>query len=185
MRKRNGWCIWSQWSGYLSSTFARTRTECIKLFERDTDTPWRRYREQGFECRPVLFVDARNERGGGRYVPRRSQRADAEGGMSSEVEYGLPEQPGDTCPMIDDVISMLRNAESHLKGYDRLEDPDELKEVISNIEAELFWGWKSNAEGKLEEIRAHVTAIRKWGQAWKDLAKDLMAEKEANSEEAA
>lgn len=105
--------------------------------------------------------------------------------MSSEVEYGLPEQPGDTCPMIDDVISILRNAESHLKGYERLEDPDELKEVISNIETELFWGWKSNTEGKLEEIRAHVTTIREWGQAWKDLAKDLMAEKEANSEEAA
>lgn len=63
MRKRNGWCIWSPWSGYLSSTFACTRTECIKLFERDSDTPWRRYREQGFECRPVLFVDARNESG--------------------------------------------------------------------------------------------------------------------------
>lgn len=63
MRKRNGWCIWSPWSGYLSSTFACTRTECIKLFERDSDTPWRRYREQGFECRPVLFVDAREGSG--------------------------------------------------------------------------------------------------------------------------
>lgn len=61
MRKRNGWCIWSPWSGYLSSTFACTRTECIKLFERESDTTWRRYREQGFECRPVLFVDARKK----------------------------------------------------------------------------------------------------------------------------
>lgn len=63
MRKRNGWCIWSPWSGCLSSTFAVTRTECIKVFERDIGSPWRRYREQGFECRPVLFVDARKESG--------------------------------------------------------------------------------------------------------------------------
>lgn len=29
------------------------------MFERDIGESWRRYRERGFECRPVRFVDAR------------------------------------------------------------------------------------------------------------------------------
>jgi len=54
--RRDGWCIWSPWSGYLTTTFERTRSESIKAFEMDIDFPWRKYRAQGYECRPVRLV---------------------------------------------------------------------------------------------------------------------------------
>lgn len=101
--------------------------------------------------------------------------------MSSEAELDLPEQPGDTCPMVDSVISMIKGAERVMEGYERLDKPDDLKEVIDGIERELF-PWSEDAEDKLESIRAHVTDIREWGQAWKDLAKDLIAEKAKKAE---
>lgn len=63
MRKRDGWCIWSPWGGYLTDTLERTRSESIAAFEKWVDTPWRSYRAKGFECRPVRLVEATKEGG--------------------------------------------------------------------------------------------------------------------------
>lgn len=58
MNKRDGWCIWSPYGGgyYMIATMARTRTESIAAFERLIFPPWRKYRNKGFECRPVRLV---------------------------------------------------------------------------------------------------------------------------------
>lgn len=59
--KHDGWCVWSPYQGYLTTTFSYTRSMVIAIFERDIAESWRKYRRQGFEIRPVRFTDARTQ----------------------------------------------------------------------------------------------------------------------------
>ena len=56
MSKRDGWCIWSPFQGWITQTFAATRRESIARFESDVLPGWRRFRRQGFSCRPVMLT---------------------------------------------------------------------------------------------------------------------------------
>lgn len=85
--------------------------------------------------------------------------------MSSETTHNLPEQPGNTCPMIDDVISLGNCIFKTTRRYDRLDSVEELHKVISDVESDLF-----GLTSQMESIRGHVSSIRDWGQAWKELA---------------
>lgn len=85
--------------------------------------------------------------------------------MSSEKDNGIMEQPENTCPLIDSVISDLESALDDLEGWRHMNE-EELREACDNAE------WRiSHAD--LEPIRHHVTQVREWGQQWKDLAKEL------------
>lgn len=97
--------------------------------------------------------------------------------MTTESERDIAAQPAPTCPMIDEVIGSLHDAERHLRGYRRCESVEELRDSIDSLERELFyWG---SAEDRLEKIRKHVEAIRQWGQEWKEYA--LALEEEATA----
>jgi hypothetical protein len=88
--------------------------------------------------------------------------------MTTEQERDISKQPEPTCPMIDEVIKSLRAADSHTKGYARCDDVEQLREMISCVESELFcWG---SGEEQLEKIRKHVESIRQWGEEWKQYA---------------
>lgn len=97
--------------------------------------------------------------------------------MSSESERDIARQPEPTCPMIDEVIKALHNAASHIRGYERCDSVEELRDRIDSLERELFfWG---SAEDQLEKIRKHVECIRIWGEEWKQYALDMEGRVEA------
>lgn len=82
-------------------------------------------------------------------------------------------QPDDTCPMIDKIIDRVDSIRDMIRGYESIDDADELRERLSDVEQVLFW---YSVEDDLNEIRRHVASIRMWGQEWKDRAKSLAEE---------
>lgn len=90
--------------------------------------------------------------------------------MTSEEQNDISEQPAPTCPMIDEIILNIRDAERAIKGYEKTDDADELRQMIESVEFEI------DIIDKLERIRRHVELIRKWGEEWKQLAISIAAE---------
>jgi hypothetical protein len=91
---------------------------------------------------------------------------------TSEELRGLPEQPQDTCPMIDKAQKIIAKLSSRVKGYKKVDDAEELREMLSDVD------WDIDISGDLEDIRQNTSNIRAWGQAWKDLAKELESQLE-------
>jgi len=91
--------------------------------------------------------------------------------MTNEQRFAIAPQPEATCPMIDAIIKKLNSAERSIRGFQKLDDVDELKEVIDSIHSDLF-SW-NDLESDLEKIRKHVEKIRNWGEEWKQLAINL------------
>ena len=87
--------------------------------------------------------------------------------MTSESERGLPAQPVDTCPMIDNVIKVLNGIIKSTRNHDRIDSVEDLHSVISDIR------WDIDLDDDMEKIRTNVCLIRDWGQSWKDYAKEL------------
>ena len=52
---------------------------------------------------------------------------------TSEERFGIVAQPEPTCPAVDSVLDALKDAESRLKGWDRMEMED-LKEAADYAE---------------------------------------------------
>lgn len=88
--------------------------------------------------------------------------------MTSERAHGISEQPGDTCPKIDAVISEIREAIKCCERRFKTDEPEDLQRLLLDAQDYL-----DNLEDKLESIRAHVVKIRSWGQEWKDRALEL------------
>jgi len=93
--------------------------------------------------------------------------------MTSEERYSISPQPGDTCPLIDEVIRKIDEALGDIKNADRSESIDELRDACRNVDWAL-----DGLEDKLEAIRERVSRVRGWGQEWKDEAKRLHDEQE-------
>lgn len=91
--------------------------------------------------------------------------------MTNEQRFEIAPQPEATCPMIDAIIKKLNSVERSIRGFQNLDDVDELKEVIDSIHSDLF-SW-NDLESDLEKIRNHVEKIRNWGEEWKQLAINL------------
>lgn len=93
---------------------------------------------------------------------------------TSEALYGLPKQPENTCPAIDSAIRDLRQAMKTLESAGRdcrhIEGADEIEEQIDDGVYQV-----SYLEEKFEHCRSQCEDIRAWGQAWKDLAKELLS----------
>lgn len=96
--------------------------------------------------------------------------------MTSENIHSIPEQPSNTCPMIDDVGDYLDDIISEfIVPFDRLTH-EELIDFVNTIESKLRdsrkkqYSWNSDHYPMLEDIRTNVIAIREWGQGWKELA---------------
>lgn len=102
---------------------------------------------------------------------RTKNGAGGERAETSEVEHGVSEQPPETCPMIDEVLSIIEKCQDGLRGYERMEE-EEMRDALKDIEYALaeITGYRHN--GPLEKVRQNAGAIRAWGQEWKDLAKD-------------
>lgn len=107
---------------------------------------------------------------------------------TSESLYGLPKQPGETCPMIDQVLWDIEGLRPEFDSVDRSlmrridrEKPDD--ETACDLIDDLVYRLEQAEEAaanidtrhirkRMEEIRSHVIDIREWGQAWKGLAKE-------------
>lgn len=63
-----------------------------------------------------------------------------------------------TCPDIDKLIKGINEIEKINKNYNRIDNAEELKDIISEIENIL-----SNFEEKLEELRRSNDLLRNWG----------------------
>jgi len=92
--------------------------------------------------------------------------------MSSEEYFGICKQPVDTCPLINEAVSNLKEAIAYLKNPDT-EEPEQMAKDM----AESEW-YVDFALGQLEEIREANSEIRTWGLQWKDLAKETKKELE-------
>lgn len=97
---------------------------------------------------------------------------------TSEERYDLPEQPPDTCPIVDDGLRALKKLgydgpdRSTRRRIDQIEDDDAraiFYDVLDDIESDS--SGKDDVEEALEGCRKQAAALREWGQSWKDLAK--------------
>ena len=95
----------------------------------------------------------------------------AEKEHTSEELYGISKQPTETCPIIDEALRELGEIARRIRGYEKA-DEYELRDMLSDVETRIGYldGW--NRTGLLEDIRKNTTAIRAWGQEWKDYAKE-------------
>lgn len=95
---------------------------------------------------------------------------------TSEELFDIQKQPAEQCPVIDEVIKELRDNSQNIKYvYDNLKNVEEAENYLS----ELDWAEYNirNLESNMETIRMNVTNVRLWGQEWKDLAKQLIDER--------
>ena len=103
--------------------------------------------------------------------------------MSSEERYGLPKQPGNTCPIIDAALNDLGSLQRKYDGpgpFDRrrirnAETAEELRDIIDEIVYEIEQDNELNTrpiEDAFEECREQASKIREWGESWKELAKE-------------
>ena len=63
-----------------------------------------------------------------------------------------------TCPDIDNLVKGLNEINKLTKGYERIEEVDDLKDLISEIQ-NILWDYDS----KLEELRRANDDLRNWG----------------------
>lgn len=94
---------------------------------------------------------------------------------TSEEAADVRPQPPNTCPMIDEVLSDLKRVEREMKGYDRIEDPTDLIDMLNSVEWLL-----RDIPDLMEDIRANAEKIRQWGEDWKTFAIDNMNEEAHN-----
>ena len=87
--------------------------------------------------------------------------------MTSEETHGITQQPPPTCPLIDDAIADVRKVLSLLKNSHKME-LEELRNACDSAE----WAIDNllGSRGHLESIRERTSAIREWGEEWKQLA---------------
>ena len=83
---------------------------------------------------------------------------------TSEELFYIDKQPGDTCPMIDDVISSINYILSQCDRFESKNDYD-----LYFIKDDL-----KGLENNLEEIRENVKKIRSWGKEWKQTTKKII-----------
>jgi hypothetical protein len=63
-----------------------------------------------------------------------------------------------TCPDIDNLIKGQSEIMKLIRNYQRIEDIDEFKDIISNIE-NILWDF----EDRLEDLRKSNDILRDWG----------------------
>ena len=63
-----------------------------------------------------------------------------------------------TCPDIDKLVKGLREIEKLTKNYDKVDDIDDLKNILNEVES-ILWGF----EDRLEELRRSNDTLRDWG----------------------
>lgn len=102
---------------------------------------------------------------------------------TSEDKHDIREQPENSCPTIDtaiEQINLAQKAQRHAHDYaHNIDDEDSQKqyviEELDRIYSELF-----DLENNFEYCRSQCEDIREWGQQWKDLALQLIQEKESS-----
>lgn len=93
--------------------------------------------------------------------------------MSSEETRGLPKQPGNTCPMIDEgqkALKKLTRNKPRDRDIERGEEND-LRAMLDELYRDIDWN-ANDVDEALENCRQQAIDLREWGQAWKDLAKE-------------
>ena len=65
-----------------------------------------------------------------------------------------------TCPDIDKLVKGIDEIYKLIRGYDKLDEVDDLKYLIGDIE-NILWDYDT----KLEELRKANDELRRWGIA--------------------
>lgn len=65
---------------------------------------------------------------------------------------------GHTCPDIDRLVKGMDEINKLIRGYEKEHEPENLKEIISQIEG-ILW----NYDADLEQLRHSNDALRNWG----------------------
>lgn len=69
--------------------------------------------------------------------------------------------------MVDDCLQTVREALSHIKGYERASE-EELRGMCEKVE---YWiGDLDGRSGMIEDLREANKDIREWGEEWKRTA---------------
>lgn len=95
--------------------------------------------------------------------------------MTSEERYGISKQPPETCPMINAGLEDLKNMvkeNAYASRNMRRADEDELRSLLEEV-LDMNDRYYGDVEDAFEKARKNATAIREWGQEWKDLAKEM------------
>ena len=99
---------------------------------------------------------------------------------TSEAVFGISKQPEQQCPRVDEHLRLnersIKDVEYNLKEIQRTTDSAIVESNASDAEWELT---NLDATLALEELRTKCDDIRSWGQEWKDLAKQLLEERES------
>ena len=93
-----------------------------------------------------------------------------------EALMGISEPPAYQCDFITELVHKVVGIE---KEIDRAQDyiRDEKLEDAEYHAHNALWEIKDIAN-EIEELRAQIEAVRKWGQEWKDLAKQMLNDEE-------
>lgn len=83
-------------------------------------------------------------------------------GMTSEAIFGIKAQPEANCPTIDGYI---KDAGFHIDNVVEAESEEETKR-----EGRFA---KNEVRDMMEDLRARFDSLREWGEAWKEMAKEL------------
>lgn len=95
---------------------------------------------------------------------------------TSEELFGIVAQPENQCPTIDREIKDWNTARVDIKYYCKdLNGIEGAESIAKDIEWEVE---RLDLVGGFEEIRKKCEDIRTWGQEWKDLAQQLLSERQ-------
>ncbi len=86
---------------------------------------------------------------------------------TSEEQLGIIEQPPESCPLVNAVLSTVEIGKRETYGWKHMDEAD-LREAVEYAEWRL-----EQIEGEIELVRDANESIRAWGQEWKELALEL------------
>ena len=95
--------------------------------------------------------------------------------MTSEEILNLPKQPEESCPGIDKALGKLTEGmRSILSAQRLLKNSDDRYAIDALTDIESAENNFYYLQDGFEYCRSQSSAIREWGQSWKDLAKELL-----------
>lgn len=94
-------------------------------------------------------------------------------GTSTEYLLGIDKPPEYQCRHIDSILRELNYANDAIHKSKRYDDIEDLKECLDDIENALY-----NLDYDLEDIRDAIVKVRGWGEQWKQVAKDLLNDRD-------
>lgn len=98
--------------------------------------------------------------------------------ISTEELFDISEPPDYMCHTFEAVKNEVDECEDIVTKSQNLDDIEDLQQALSNAEYTI-----SGTSHTISELNGQVDLLRKWGQQWKDLAKQLIEDNDINIED--